>query len=169
MRKFLFFYLGCLIFLIILIPANSIADTNIKVGVYQNRPLLFTDTDGEVKGIFADILNHVAKKEGWTIDYVNKSWIECYEDLRTGKLDILGAIAFSDRRNQIFDFTYENVLSNWGQIYVNGQSGINSILDLDCKKIAVLQNDIYYNGLKALIKQFGIESRFIEAFEYDTV
>ncbi len=169
MRKSSFFWIGCLIIAALLIPINSPADTHIKVGVYQNRPLLFTDTDGEIKGIFPDILNHVAKKEGWTIEYVNGTWIESYENLRAGKLDILGAIAFSDRRNQIFDFTYENVLSNWGQIYVNGQSGINSILDLDSKKIAVLHNDIYYSGLKGLIKQFGIESRFIEAFEYDTV
>ncbi|MGD9300150.1 MAG: PAS domain S-box protein [Desulfobacterales bacterium] len=169
MRKSSFFYLGCLLLVVILTPFNSDADTHIKVGVYENRPLFFTDADGEVKGIFADILNYAAKKEGWTIEYVVKSWTECYEDLRSGKLDILGAIAFSDRRNQIFDFTYENVLSNWGQIYINGQSGIKSILDLDGKKIAVLHNDIYFNELKELIKQFGIESRFFEAFEYDTV
>lgn len=169
MRKYNFIFICYLIFVTIFIPINSIADTKIRVGVYQNRPLLFTDTGGKVKGIFADILDYTAKKEGWTIEYVNESWIQCYEDLRAGKLDILGAIAFSDQRNQIFDFTYENVLSNWGQIYINEQSGIESILDFEGKKIAVLQNDIYYKGLKELVKQFGIECRFIEAFEYDTV
>jgi len=169
MRKYTFFSICYLIFIAMLIPINSIAATKIKVGVYQNRPLLFTNADGRVKGIFADILNYVAKNEGWTIEYVNGPWIQCYEDLRSGELDILGAIAFSDQRNQIFDFTYENVLSNWGQIYINRQSGIKSILDLEGKKIAVLQNDLYYKGLKELVKQFGIECRFIEAFEYDTV
>ena len=129
MIKSTFFYLGCFLLVVVLGPLDSYADTPIKVGVYENRPLFFTDTDGKVKGIFADILSFVAKKEEWTLEYVNKSWIECYEDLRSGKLDILGAIAFSDRRNQIFDFTYENVLSNWGQIYINGQSGIESILN----------------------------------------
>ena len=169
MRKYNFIYICYLIFVTILIPISSIADTKIRVGVYQNRPLLFTDTGGKVKGIFADIMDYTAKKEGWTIEYVNGSWSQCYEDLRSGKLDILGPIAFSDHRNQIFNFTYENVLSNWGQIYINKQSGIESILDFEGKKIAVLQNDIYYTGLKELVKQFGIECRFIEAFEYDTV
>ena len=46
---------------------------------------------------------------------------------------------------------------------------IESILDFDGKKIAVLQNDIYYRGLRELTEQFGIECRFIEAFEYDVV
>ena len=103
------------------------------------------------------------------IDYVNESWIQSYEDLKSGKLDMLGAIAFSERRNRIFDFTYENVLSNWGQIYINKRSGIESILDFEGKKIAVLQNDIYFKGLRELTEQFGIECRFIEAFEYDVV
>ena len=169
MRKYSFICICYIIFITLLIPINSIADTKIRVGVYQNRPLLFTDTDGKVKGIFADILNYIAKKEGWTIEYISESWIQGYEDLRSGKLDILGAIAFSDQRNQIFNFTYENVLSNWGQIYISRQSGIESILDFGGKKIAVLQNDIYYNSLKELTKQFGIECRFIEAFEYDVV
>ena len=152
-----------------LIPANSFANTKIKVGVYQNKPLLFTDDDGKVRGIFADILNHIAKKEEWEIEFKNESWIQSYEDLRFGKLDMLAAIAFSEQRNQIFDFTYENVLSNWGQIYINRRSGIKSILDFEGKKIAVLQNDIYYKGLKELTEQFGIDCRFIEAFEYDAV
>ena len=169
MRKSTLIYF-CLLFLIALfLPTQSNADTKIKVGVYQNKPLLFTDNDGNVKGIFADILNYIAKKEEWEIDYVNDSWIQSYEDLKSGKLDMLGAIAFSERRNQIFDFTYENVLSNWGQIYINKRSGIESILDFEGKKIAVMQNDIYFKGLIELTEQFGIECRFIEAFEYDVV
>ncbi|WP_297694270.1 transporter substrate-binding domain-containing protein, partial [uncultured Eudoraea sp.] len=147
MRKYAFLNIFCIIFIAILIPCSSVADTKIKVGVYQNRPLLFTDEDGKVKGIFPDILNYIAKKEGWTIEYHSGSWIQCYEDLRSGKLDIMGAIAFSEQRNQIFDFTYENVLSNWGQIYINKNSGIESILDFEGKKIAVLQNDLYYKEL----------------------
>ena len=154
MKKSRFIYF-CLILLIALfIPIHSTADTKIKVGVYQNKPLLFTDNDGKVKGIFADILNYIAKKEEWEIDYVNESWIQCYENLKSGKFDMLGAIAFSERRNQIFDFTYENVLSNWGQIYINKRSGIESILDFEGKKIAVLQNDIYYTGIKELTDKF---------------
>ena len=169
MRKSTLIYF-CLLFLIALfLPTQSNADTKIKVGVYQNKPLLFTDNDGNVKGIFADILNYIAKKEEWEIDYVNDSWIQSYEDLKSGKLDMLGAIAFSERRNQFFDFTYENVLSNWGQIYINKRSGIESILDFEGKKIAVMQNDIYFKGLIELTEQFGIECRFIEAFEYDVV
>ena len=90
-------------------------------------------------------------------------------NLESSEIDILGAIAYSQERKKDYDFTYENVLTNWGQIYVNNHSGIESILDLKGKKIAVLQNDVYFLNLRSLVKQFGINCRFIEAFEYDDV
>ena len=169
MRKLIIFLICYIILPSQITPTLSIADTKIRVGVYQNKPLQFTDANGKVSGIFPEILDYIAKKEGWTIEYLTGSWNECFENLKSGKLDIIGAIAFSDQRNQIFDFTYENVLSNWGQIYITKQAGINSILDLNRKKIAVLQNDIYYSSLKDLVKQFGIECRFVEALNYETV
>ncbi len=169
MKKCLIILIYCILFVISFFPLNSIADTHIRVGVYQNRPLLFKDTNGSVKGIFPDILEHVAAKEGWTIEYMSESWAECQKDLKAGKLDILAAIAYSEQRNQIFDFTYENIISNWGQIYTGQLSNIESILDFKGKKIAVLQNDIYYKNLKELVKKLDIECRFTEAFDYEAV
>ena len=169
MKKCVIILIYCMLFVISFYPLDSMADTRIRVGVYQNRPLLFKDTDGNVKGIFSDILKHVAAKEGWTIEYMSESWAECLKDLKTGKLDILPAIAYSEQRNQIFDFTYENIISNWGQIYTGQLSNIDSILDFKGKKIAVLQNDIYYKNLRELVKKLDIECRFTEAFDYEAV
>lgn len=169
MKKCVIILIYCMLLVISFSPLDSMADTRIRVGVYQNRPLLFKDTDGNVKGIFSDILKHVAAKEGWTIEYMSESWVECLKDLKTGKLDILPAIAYSEQRNQIFDFTYENIISNWGQIYTGQLSNIDSILDFKGKKIAVLQNDIYYKNLRELVKKLDIECRFTEAFDYEAV
>ena len=123
----------------------------------------------KIKGIFPDILAHIAKKEDWNVEYVNGSWSQCLLNLKSADIDLLGPIAYSQERKKDYDFTYENVLANWGQIYVNKQSDIESILDLRGRKIAVLQNDVYFLNLRNLVKQFGINCRFIEAFEYDDV
>ncbi len=169
MKKCLTVLVICKLFLISFFPLNSIADTQIRVGVYQNRPLLFKDSDGNVKGIFADILEYVAAKEGWTIEYKSDTWAQCLKDLKSGKLDVLGAIAYSEQRDQMYDFTYENIISNWGQIYTGKLSNIESILDFKGKKIAVLQNDIYYKNLSEHVKKLDIECRFTEAFDYEAV
>jgi hypothetical protein len=51
-------------------PPAIEAETPVKVGVYQNKPLLFQDENGEINGIFADVLAYVAQEEGWKIEYV---------------------------------------------------------------------------------------------------
>jgi signal transduction histidine kinase/CheY-like chemotaxis protein len=145
------------------------ANTTVKVGVYQSRPLSFIEKEGEVKGLFIDVIEHIAQKENWTIDYVPETWTQCLKNLEVGDIDVLGVIAFTHARNKRFDFNFETVLTNWGQIYTNRESKIESIIDLKDRKIAVLQKDVYFLNLKDLVKQFGINCRFIEAFEYEDV
>ena len=169
LKKIAIILLICLLFVNLAYSINANAQATIRVGVYQNEPLLFKDKNGHINGIFPDILAHIAEKEDWNIEYVNGSWSQCLQNLESADIDILGAIAYSQERKKDYDFTYENVLTNWGQIYVNTHSGIESILDLKGKKIAVLQNDLYFLNLRSLVKQFGINCRFIEAFEYEDV
>ncbi|CAB5079053.1 PAS/PAC sensor hybrid histidine kinase [Olavius algarvensis associated proteobacterium Delta 3] len=141
----------------------------IKVGVYQNYPLTFIEEDGTVRGFFIDILEYVAKKENWTIEYVPGVWSECLKDLKNGRLDLLGVIAYSEQRDSHIDYTYESVLTEWAQVYVSEGSRIESILDLKDKKVAVLHDDMHFANLRSLIAQFGIQCRFVEAVEYEDI
>jgi two-component system, cell cycle sensor histidine kinase and response regulator CckA len=152
--------------LIVVSPARSI--DRVRVGVYQNTPLTFEE-NGKTNGFFIDILEHIAGEEGWKIEYVHSSFPECLSNLKSGKIDLLGCIAYSETRRRNFDYTYESVITNWGQIYLNKKSDIESIIDLKDKKVAVLQNDIYFKNLRELVNQSGIKCRFIEAFEYEDV
>jgi PAS domain S-box-containing protein len=169
MKKYKIIVSSCILLVCFLHPVSLLAGTAIKVGAYQNKPLLFQDHDGGIKGIFADILAYIAEEEDWEIEYVHGSWTQGLQNLESSEIDLLGPIAYSQERKKRYDFTYENVLTNWGQIYVNKYSGIESILALKGKKIAVLQNDVYFSNFRRLVKQFGINCRFIEAFEYDDV
>ncbi|UCH21479.1 MAG: transporter substrate-binding domain-containing protein [Deltaproteobacteria bacterium] len=150
-------------------PPSTIANTRVKVGVYQNIPLTFIERSGKVKGFFTDILEYIAFKEGWEIQYLPESWPQCLENLKNGDIDLLGVIAYSEERAKYFDYTYESILAEWGQIYVHKGSDIESLLDLKGRKVAVLQNDMHYINLRNLVEQTRIRCRFIEAFEYEDV
>ena len=154
---------------VVMASAPVRANETIRVGVYQNMPLTFVESDGAVKGFFIDILEHIAAKEGWKIAYDPDSWSECLRKIMKGETDLLGVIAYSVERNKSIDYTFESVLTEWGQIYTSGDSEIESILDLRDKKIAVLQADMHFLGLRRLMNQFGIPCRYIEAFEYEDV
>jgi hypothetical protein len=53
-----------------IVSAEEGADP-VTVRVYENKPLTFTDTNGTTKGVYADILNYIAEKEGWEIEHVS--------------------------------------------------------------------------------------------------
>jgi signal transduction histidine kinase len=151
------------------LPLSVTAQTKLKVGVYQNVPLSFSDEKGAVKGFFIDILEYVAEKEDWAIEYHPDSWAQCLQNLEKGEIDLLGVIAYSPEHAKLFDYTYESVQTEWGQVYTHKQFGIESILDLKFKKIAVLQGDMHFINLRQMMKSFGFSVRFIEAFDYETV
>jgi ABC-type amino acid transport substrate-binding protein len=105
----------------LIIPSPARSGNHVRVGVYQNTPLTFEE-NGKTKGFFIDILEHIAGKEGWRIEYVHSSWPECLSNLKSGEIDLLGGIAYSETRGRIFDYTYESVITNWGQLYLNKKS-----------------------------------------------
>jgi two-component system, cell cycle sensor histidine kinase and response regulator CckA len=162
----LIFLLG--LFSLVFSPAADAAKT-VRVGVYDNKPLVFLDDAGKPKGIFIDLLEHVAVKEQWRLNYIPGTWVECLERLETGGIDLLTAIAYSQDRAKKFNFSYETVITNWGQVYVQKNSEITSVLDLASKKIAVKMEDIHYLGLRDLASKFDMQCRFVEADDYDTV
>ncbi|MCP4341139.1 MAG: PAS domain S-box protein [Desulfobulbaceae bacterium] len=158
-----------IIFYLIFPATSSCGEQQLKVGIYQNPPLQFTDSKGEVKGILVDVLNYVAAREGWSLRYIPGTWNQSLQRLKNKEIDILGAIAFTEQRDAIFDFTKENVLTNWGEVYSRKGSQIHTLLDLNNKKIGVLQNDIHHKALKHLVSEFGIQCDFIETDHYSSV
>ncbi len=150
-------------------PCPTKAGTAIRVGIYQDPPLSGINQRGKAEGFFIDLLAHIAAQEKWDIEYVPESFTQCLASLEKGDIDLLGVIAISESRSQVIDYSYEDVYTCWGRVYVNRKSGIDSLLDLRNHKVAVLQNDIYYHHLRELLNQFGIKCRFIEAFENEDV
>lgn len=43
-------------------------------------------------------------------------------------------------------FSEDPIFTNWGVIIANDSQNINSILELENKKIAIKENDIFYVG-----------------------
>ncbi|MCU0447111.1 MAG: transporter substrate-binding domain-containing protein [Microscillaceae bacterium] len=137
-----------------------------RVGLYENKPLAFRDTDGGFKGIYIDILEHIALQQDWQLQYVYEESLEkCLENLEKGKIDILVALGYSDERAKKYDFTQETVITNWGEIYVHKDSTMRSILNLENKKVAVVKGNVYYegsHGLKHTAQQFKIPIQYQE-------
>ncbi len=146
--------------------------TPIRVGIYDNPPLVSTDPSGHPEGLFIDLLEQIAQQEGWRLAYVVGNWSDQLSRLSRGTIDILPVIAYNNSRAQHFLFSDQTVLANWAQVYTREGSPIQSITDLDNKNIAYLRDDIYisgHDGLIELCRDFKIHCHFTEYPTYEMV
>lgn len=166
-QKFVFFILSCL--LAIFCCTTAALSAPIKIGVYENKPLVYSDADGEYQGLTIDILRYIAKQEGWTLQFIPGTWTECLERLQAGETDLQVAIAISDQRKKLYDFPKETLITNWGRLYRYPGAKVDSLLDLDNKKIALLKRDIHAKVFFNLMDQFGKQVTPIYEDNYDDV
>ncbi len=154
--------------------ADDVLNTplSIRVGAYENKPKVYLNDSGEVVGLFPDILRCIAQKERWRINWIPGTWSQCLKRLETGEIDLMPDVAYSEARAQKYDFTRETMLVNWAVIYTNTTQTIESLIDLNEKRIAVMKGSIHTDGadgIKNMVKKFDITCRFSAVDSYKAV
>ncbi len=151
---------------LLFIPKVSQAQISVRVGVYENPPKVFTSPSGKPAGIFIDILEYISERENWHLKYIPGTWAEGLNSLEKGEIDLFPDVAHSPEREKKFTFHQVPVLSSWFQVYAPKESGIKSIIDLDGKRVAVLEHSIQHDVFKDLIKSFGFSVQLILMSDY---
>ena len=144
------------------------ANRVVNVGVYENAPKIFISESGQPSGIFIDIIEYIAKSEGWRLQYVPGTWGEGLGRLERREIDLMPDMAYTKDRDKIFAFHKVPVLSSWFQVYARKGSGIKSILDLGGKRIAVLDRSVQQEAFARLVAGFGINATLISLSDYQT-
>ncbi len=165
----LFRCLAALLLLGVIASTPLAAEERLKVGVYNFKPLVSIDEKGQPQGLFIDLLDHIAQREGWKIEYVPGTWAESLARLEGGKIDLMTSIGYSEERAKRFDFTREPIFLDWGQIYKHRAAKIDSILNLNGKTVSCLESSIYTTAFLNLAEQFQIKVNLIRRKEYAEV
>jgi hypothetical protein len=165
----------CLMALCVSVPgAVAAADgpKTVRVGVYENPPKISTDDQGLPIGFWPDIIEYIAQQEGWEIDYVPGTWSEGLQRLTDHKIDIMPDVAYTADRGRLYEFAHEVVYTSWATVYATEGSGIQSVLDLNGKTVAVLKGSVNVEGpggIKELVTAFNVDCVFIETDSYAAV
>ena len=125
------------------VPQRAVAGKRVvRVGVYQNNPKVFIDDSGVPMGIFVDVLEEIARLEGWNLRYFPGTWSENLQRLRESEIDLLVDVAQSADRVSEFHFSRGWVLESWIDVYTLENRRIRRVADLAGKTIAVLRGSI---------------------------
>ncbi len=146
---------------------NELNYRKVRVGLYENKPKIFTNESGVASGIFPDILNEIARKEKWQLTYVPCEWNNCLYLLENGRIDLVPDVAFSPKRYEKFDFHTEPVIISWSTAYARDRNRMNTIADLNGQRIAVLNGSIQQTVLKEMTSGFGLKVSFMEAQSFE--
>ncbi|MFH7244529.1 MAG: putative bifunctional diguanylate cyclase/phosphodiesterase [Spirulina sp.] len=154
----------------------------LRVGIYDNPPKVFWDAEtGQPRGFFPEILDAIAEEEAWDITYVPCQWADCLADLEAGRLDLMMDVAYSQEREARFDFNRVVVVPSWSVVVARRGVKLDSVLDLDGKRLGVLKDSIQANALASTSQGFDIRpdlvlantiddlARLLEAGEVDGV
>lgn len=158
-----------LVFIISTLAAQAVearAAEPIRVGIFQNKPLVYYE--GGPKGLFVEILDHVAKKENWRLEYVPCELQQCLDMLKTNKLDMMTALGKTRERSSYLSFSEEPVWTIWGTIYAQKQN-INGIFDLKNKKIGVIKGSRITAALQKMLTDFNIPVQYVVFNDYDSL
>jgi len=167
--KFSRWFLLLFLFLSLGLPLAQADNRVVKVGVYENAPKVFTSESGKPSGIFIDIIEHIAAAEGWKLQYVSGTWAEGLDRLERGEIDLMPDVAFTAEREKKFSFHKIQVLSAWFQAYALKGSGLQSILDLNGKRIAILDKSVQQEAFNRFSKGFGLNITLITVPDYKTM
>jgi len=150
-------------------PAKTGAARTVRVGIYETKPLAYSDKDGLAHGFFVDMLNRIAEKEQWNVQYVAGTWQEGLDRLKSDRIDLVLCIGYTEERDKYMDFPKEFLLLDWGLIFKSKGSEITSLLDLEGKSVSALKGDVYLTGFKELVRQFNVNVKIQEVDQYPEV
>lgn len=145
------------------------AARDVRIALHEVKPSLFTDENGEPAGFMVDLVRDIAAQNGWNIIWVHGTYQENLDRLAAGDVDLILGIANTTERAKVYDFSHEPVLSTWTQVYARPGSGIETILDMDGKRVALMKGDSNNAAFRAYAAQFNIHPQYIEKDNVDDV
>jgi len=143
-----------------------------KVGVFDNPPMVFLDEDGKPSGFFIDLLEHIAQKNGWVLEYEKCPFADCKDMLESNSIDILPDLGHSSARDSVFSFNETSIISTWAEVYysTSRDSGINDVVDLEGLRVASLDGDYFCKnggtGLLDLADELGLDINIFRVESY---
>ncbi len=98
--------------------AWSVRAETLRVGVETNSaPLSFLDSNGRPSGFSVDIVAAVARDQGLDVQFVVMPWKDQLTQIRSGRLDMMANMSYSEERTTFVDFTVADLQLPAGVFY----------------------------------------------------
>lgn len=139
----------------------------LRVGLYDNPPKIHVDERGQAAGLFVELLDAIAREEGWRIRYERCEWETCLRRLERGELDLMPDVAWSTGRAERFDFHQRPVTYAWSQVYRAPDVQVQGMPGLADRRVALLRASVQTAELETVLAGLGVSWTPVATATYD--
>ncbi|MCR4420874.1 MAG: transporter substrate-binding domain-containing protein [Exilispira sp.] len=118
------------------------------VGQINYAPFEFVDKNGDYNGMMIDLLRWISYEYGFNITFTPANFKEAQQMVLEGKADGISSLFYSEKREQVFDFSLPVFLVPASIFVSSFRYDINNFKDLNGKKIGMQRGDYAQDFLK---------------------
>lgn len=133
----------------------------IRVGYYDHPPLVWSD-GSSMRGLFVELLEEMAVKENWTINYDEVTIDSGMARIEDGRLDLLVPFQKGQHDPDWIRTNDETIISTWARIFAGKNLKVSSILDLKGRSIGVVGESIFNGELRDISEGFDLKCTIVE-------
>ena len=166
-RKSVCAVLSLLLLLSAVLPVKAAAETApakvVRVGSFEDT-FNYVNEKGARKGYGYELLETLSGYTGWQFEYVTCDWSNCFEKLKNGEIDIMGAISYTEDRAEEMLFSDEPMGEEKYYLYADLSRADISASDfktLNGKKIGVLMGTEPEVMLTEWEEKYGLETEHV--------
>lgn len=163
-RKRLPYFLSCILFSICALSLHAQEKTlpdlysqTFKIGLPHVPGTMYRGEGGTPKGFPVEIAEELLNECGLSYEWVDGSWPELFEMVKSGQIDILPGTQISDERRAYLDFIDQGVYSMWSEFYIAKGFEFENPSQLDGQHVGVVTNDNNGIGFLKFIVDFGVD------------
>ncbi len=137
----------------------------VRAGIYNSPPAIFLNDEGQPDGFWPQLLQHIAEKEGWQLQWLECDWAQCLNNLKNNQIDVMPDTIINSERLKQYAFSNETVRVSWSRVYADPIKDIQTILDLEGQRVSVLAGSANYKGqggIADVAKSFNLDVEFVE-------
>ena len=166
-KRIMVFWLGVILCITLcpMLPFRAkAAPREVRVG-WHEEPYFIKDQNGRASGYSYEYQQKIAAYVGWEYHYVEGGWAELTEKLKTGEIDLLANMSYSEERAKDYLFSSLPMGTESYYVYVspNNQEITSAELhSLDGKRVGVSKGTIQTELFLQWEKEHNVKAELIE-------
>ncbi len=137
-------------------------------GLVPNAPpTTYVDAAGKPTGFFVELYSRIMDDLGISYEFRVASFPELYPRMVSGEIDFFTTLQRTPDREALFVFPDQGVAAGWSQLFVANGTVLQSVLDLQHKKIGVVTDDRNGANFRTYIDSLAIPCEIVEYPDFD--